>query len=233
MIRTLARGAGQLLITLGVIVLLFAAYELYGTGLATAHAQHQLSTQLNRQWAAGAHQPVRTPAGAGHQHPGTPVTADGQRLDGVAKLYIPAFGPGWAPRVIVEGVALSDLAIGPGHYPGTALPGQVGNFAVAGHRATHGNGFMALNTLVPGDALVVETRARWYTYTVTGSERVLPTETDVIDPVPHHPGATPTKRLITLTTCDPWYSATHRLIVHGVLTSTQPRGHGRPAALRS
>jgi len=168
-IRTAARGSGQLLITAGLVILLFAAYELWGTGLSTDNTD---------------------------------------------------------PRVIVEGVQLSDLARGPGHYLDSAMPGQVGNFAVAGHRATHGNGFMQLNTLRAGDAVVVETRTTWFTYRVTTSELVLPTQVSVVDPVPDQPGATPTQKLLTLTTCDPWYSATHRLIVHGVLASQHAKTNG-------
>jgi sortase A len=133
--------------------------------------------------------------------------------------------------VIVEGVSVADLRVGPGHYPGTALPGQVGNFAVAGHRATHGNGFMRLNELVPGDLVVVEVQDAWLTYRVTGHEVVDPSDVSVIAPVPGDPGVPPTQPLITLTTCDPWYSAAHRLIVHGKLQSVTPKSAGLPAAL--
>lgn len=220
--RTFIRGLGQLFITAGLIILLFTGYELFGTGIATGRAQNDLRGDLSHNWA--------TDSGGG-QGPETGVhqVADGQPL---AILRIPRFGKDWTPRVVVEGVSAADLRVGPGHYPKTALPGQIGNFAVAGHRATHGNGFFKMDQLQGGDAIVVETRLMWLTYRVTSLSRVKPTDVAVIAPVPDHPGVVPTLRMITLTTCDPWYSAAHRLIVHGVLQSATPKSAGLPTALK-
>lgn len=234
--RTLVRGTGQVFITAGLIILLFAGYELWGTGISSARAQHTLYSQLTRQW--GAAQAPTSPT-APTTTPGSTLVDTGTVKEppigsGIAILHIPRIWSSADPRVIVQGVALSDLARGPGHYPSSAMPGQVGNFAVAGHRATHGNGFMRLNDMRQGDAIVVETRTTWYTYRVTSQSLVLPTQTSVVDPVPNRPRAAPTQRLITLTTCDPWYSATHRLIISGVLQSSAPRTKGYlPPALKS
>jgi len=233
-VRTALRGIGQTLVTAGVVVLLFAAYELYGTGIATARAQHELLGQLRHHWAAaaGAGRAAQgvTPTVGASPAPVVPAAKDGQAL---AVLRIPRLGRDWTPRVVVEGVTLADLRSGPGHYPGTALPGQVGNFAVAGHRATHGNGFFKLNELRAGDAVVVETAGMWFTYRVSSTELVDPSDVAVIAAVPDHPGQRPTQPMVTLTTCDPWYSATHRLIVHGLLQSATVKSAGLPAALRS
>jgi sortase A len=214
--RTFVRGAGQLFITAGLIVLLFTVYEMYGTGITTSRQQSTLSRDLHERW--------RRPP----NRPGTVAPAD--LGTGLAVLRIPRLGKDWV-KVVVEGVSPSDLRAGPGHYPGTALPGQVGNFAVAGHRATYGNGFLRMNEMRPGDAVVVETRDMWFTYHVSSSEVVDPTDLAVIAPVPDQPGVTPTRRMVTLTTCDPWFSATHRLIVHGVLVASLPKSAGLPAAL--
>lgn len=232
MVRTVIRGAGQLFVTAGLIVLLFAGYELWGTGIGAAQAQHRLYSQLTKQWGPPPGLPSTDGSSGAPSPSGKQATTAVDGItepplgSGIAIVYIPRIWSNADPRVVVQGVALSDLARGPGHYPDSAMPGQVGNFSVAGHRATHGNGFMRLNDMRTGDAIVVETKTTWYTYRVTTSSLVLPTQISVVDPVPNHPGAQPTQRLITLTTCDPWYSATHRLIIHGVLESSAPRTKG-------
>jgi len=216
--RTFVRGVGQLLITAGLVILLFTVYELYGTGIATSRAQGSLTRELHQRWK----QP-EPPHQRGVVTPARPGA-------GLAMLRIPRLGKGWI-KVVVEGVSPPDLRRGPGHYPGSALPGQIGNFAVAGHRATHGNGFLRMNEMREGDAVVVETRDMWFTYRVTSSKVVDPTDVAVIAAVPDRPGVRPTERVITLTTCDPLYAATHRLIVHGLLESAGPKSAGPPAAL--
>lgn len=141
----------------------------------------------------------------------------------VAELTIPRLSDSW---VVVQGVSLDDLALGPGHYPGTALPGQVGNFAVAGHRATHDQPFAFLDQVRVGDRLIVTTATRVYVYRVFHSMLVQPTQVNVLDPVPGEPGVVPTQRRITLTTCNPRWGHTTRLIVYGVLASTTVRPAG-------
>ena len=117
----------------------------------------------------------------------------------------------------MQGTGLPQLALGPGHVPGTALPGQIGNFAVAAHRVTAGNPFYRLNDLRPGDKVMIETAAVTYTYQVTTTELVLPDDTAVLDPVPGHPRQHPSEAMITLITCDPPWTGTHRIIVFGSL----------------
>ncbi|WP_407700445.1 class E sortase [Streptomyces beihaiensis] len=116
-----------------------------------------------------------------------------------------------------------------GHYPGTAQPGQAGNFALAGHRNTHGEPFRYINRLRRGDTVTVETKKAVYTYVV--DKRLAQTSAsdgDVIDPVPHSrvvPGAgyrTP-GYYITLTTCTPEFTSRYRLVVWGKLSSMRPR----------
>jgi sortase A len=133
--------------------------------------------------------------------------------------------------VVIEGVGVSDLRKGPGHYPGTALPGQVGNFVVSGHRTTYSAPFNKLGELDRGDEILIDTRDDQYVYKVTDRRIVKPTEVDVTAPVPFHPGRRPTDRMITLTTCHPKYSAAKRMIIFGELASAVPRVKpGAPSA---
>jgi sortase A len=208
-VRVVIRGMGELCVTAGLVLLLFFAYELWGTGAYTAGEQHKLDAAMRKSWT------------------NTKVTTEKVRLGaGVALLRIPRFGKKYH-YVVIEGVSRADLRKGPGHYPGTALPGKVGNFVVSGHRTTYSAPFNRAAELRPGDKILVDTRDGRYTYTVTGLKIVKPTDVDVTAPVPFHPGRRPTDRLITLTTCHPKYSAARRLIVFGRLTATVPRAAAR------
>ncbi|MXM62082.1 class E sortase [Streptomyces sp. HUCO-GS316] len=139
--------------------------------------------------------------------------------DALARLRIPRFGSGYTP-VIVEGVSQEALKKGPGHYPGTAMPGELGNFAVAGHRTGWGQPFHRLPELKKGDAIEVEWQGRSYTYRVTRTKLVVPSDVGVVLPVPGRRGAEPDTARITLTTCaDRGRDGTyvHRLVVQGEL----------------
>ena len=236
-VRTTLRGLGQTLITVGVVLLLFCVYELKVTNLVTAREQAELSRDLRESWAAPQGPPAPatgTAAGRPSPAPAPSTTPTSVPIgEGLAVLRIPRLGD-WNddPPVVVEGVGVPDLKKGPGHMPGTALPGEVGNVVLSGHRTTYGAPFSRLDELRPGDALVVETRDSWFTYRVTGTEIVRPTAVEVAYPVPGERGATPTKRLLTLTTCHPEYSARQRLIVSAELAATDAKSAGAPAALQ-
>lgn len=238
--RTVIGVVGEVLITLGVVVFLFLAYELWFTGLYTAHEQSTLKSQLRAEWAL----PAQTPAQLPGETPGTgnasavpnPSAVPGlvdQPVpgDAIGLIRIPRLGSNYA-YAIVEGVSTDDLKKGPGHYPGTAMPGGIGNFVVSGHRTTYLAPFNGLGELQDGDAIVIETRDTWYTYRVTGIETVLPTAVGVILPVPNKPHVKPINAMITLTTCTPKYSASHRLVIYGVLDSALPKSAGLPPALK-
>jgi sortase A len=210
--RVMIRGIGELCITAGLLLLFFVAYELWGTGAYTAHQQNLLEQQLNRTWA----QMRRSAEAAPEVHTAVHLGS------GIALIRIPRLGKSYH-YVVVEGVDTLDLEKGPGHYPGTAMPGQVGNFVVSGHRTTYLAPFNGLDRLRRGDEIIVDTEADEYIYRVTGHDIVLPTNVSVIDPVPSRPKARPTQALITLTTCNPKYSAAQRLIVFGTLQKALPR----------
>jgi sortase A len=134
---------------------------------------------------------------------------------------------------VLEGTAEDQLSRGPGHYVGTALPGQPGNLALAGHRVGKGSPFLDADQLRPGDPIVVETADSWFVYRVLGDpdtgdyttdpsgipgqQIVRPTDVAVIAPTPGAVGVAPSAAYLTLTTCHPKYSARQRLIVHAVL----------------
>lgn len=147
-VRGVIRGIGELFITLGLVVLLFVFYAVYLTDWFSAEKQRDATATLNEQW--------RNPRGLS-EHP-----IEG---DGIAKMYIPSFGSDYAFTVL-EGTGDDTLAIGPGHYTETALPGQPGNFAVAGHRVGKGAPFNDLDLLSSCDAIIVETVDRWFVYRV-------------------------------------------------------------------
>ncbi|GAA4559941.1 hypothetical protein GCM10023193_18730 [Planotetraspora kaengkrachanensis] len=130
-------------------------------------------------------------------------------------LRIPRLGPDYK-YAIVEGADSEELRKGPGHYPGTAMPGQIGNFAISGHRTTYSAPFTRINELRHGDDIVVDATDARYTYQVIRQEIIGPTRTDVVNPVPEHPAQRPSQALITMTTCDPKYSAQERPVVYGV-----------------
>ena len=149
---------------------------------------------------------------------GQPAADAGRRAgEPVARLAIPVLGVRW---VVVEGVDAPRLADAPGHYPRTALPGQVGNFAVAAHRVP--GLFGDLDRLAPGDLVLVEADGRTHTYAVTGTALVAPTAVSVLAPVPGAPEATARQATLTLTTCEPGAGTDRRLVVFAELR-TDPR----------
>ncbi len=219
-VRTSLRFGGELLITFGLVVLLFAGYEIWGKSAIVDAHQGELSEQLAQAWGPEG-DPTVAPSASPSSTPKPPVQGKP-----IAGLYIPKFDKEW---IVVEGVTQKDIRYAPGHYPESALPGQVGNFSVAGHRnrAT----FWRLDELRKGDPILVEGRDEWYVYQVTDNLIVKPSQVEVVAPVPGQPGQKPTKRMLTLTTCNPKFDNYERLIIHAELTRTQPKSEGRPAEL--
>ena len=209
------RAIGEVLLTLGVVLALFVVYLAWWTGVETSVAQPRLASDLGRV-VASAPPVTKTPAVGRSPRivdPPPPVPATGAPyLD----LTIPRLGHDWR-WVVVQGVGLTQLALGPGHYPGTAGPGEIGNFAVAAHRSTHGEPFAYLDRMRPGDLVRFSYGSRAWTYRVDKSFITDPSDVGVIYPVPRQPKAQPTRRLLTLTTCDPRWGNERRLIVVGTL----------------
>lgn len=209
------RGLGELMITVGILMLLLVVYQLFWTNLQANREQGALKDGLRKQWA------VAAPAKNLKPVPG----------DAIGLMYFERLGKKWV-KPIVEGVGLDDLAKGVGHFPKNAMPGEVGNFAVAAHRATHGEPFKDLDSVRKGDKVIVETRDKWFVYVVDTNFRLVdPNYGSVILPVPEKPGVKATEKLLTLVTCNPRWGSTTRLIYYGHLVSANSKKDGPPAAL--
>ena len=212
-LRSLLSALGAILTGAGVLILMFVAYQLWGTGLYTGRQQGSLRSEFNQKLKAA-------------EGPTTSTTVDPLRLpppppsgDTVAHIRIPKIG---MDQLVVQGVGLGDLRKGPGHYPETPLPGEQGNAAIAGHRTTYGAPFNRLGELVDGDEILVTTLKGSFTYTVGRVHVVTPNQVEVLNPTP-----TPT---LTLTTCHPKYSAKERLIVVSNLAPGQKATAPTPTA---
>jgi len=208
-------------VNIGAIALLFGAWQLWGTALVQHHEQQQLARQFRALVTANT-------AAVGHASVGLlPRTGVAGPSEGsvTAHLQIPAIG---LDQLVVEGTSTTDLAKGPGHYTGTAVAGQAGNVAIAGHRTTFGAPFGRLAELRAGEPVTLTTSmgAR-LSYVVARAPFVVsPADRAILDDFGDN--------RLTLSTSTPTYSATQRLVVVALLdngaAATQPVG-GPPGRL--
>jgi sortase A len=226
-VRTVIGAVGRVLVTAGVLILLFVAYQLWGTGIYQARAQSDLQSQFNREL-AGRRTTTSTPSSAVGAPTSTtaptattapldlpPVPAEG---DPVGVIKIDKIG---VDQVVVEGTTVPDLRKGPGHYTGSPMPGQIGNAAIAGHRTTYGAPFGDLDQLARGDRISVRTlTGTWMYVLIDDPFAVKPNQTEVLDPTTD-PTTGQQLATLTLTTCNPKYQATERLVVKARLTDQQ------------
>lgn len=227
--RTLVQIIGELLITAGVILLLFVAWELWWTNIEANASQQKAVSEFSQQF-QGPVDPTAPEAPADFGEPVVLAVPPSQgAVFGIA--YIPRFGENYS-RPLVEGVSPAELdTLGLGRYESSTMPGGVGNFAVAGHRQTHGAVLDAIHTLVPGDKIYVQTKDGYYTYVFRNNQIVMPTRGDVLLPVPTQPDAVATERILTMTSCNPRFGAEERIIAYSVMESWQPASAGPPAAI--
>ena len=217
---------GELLLTLGVLLLLYLVWQLWWTDVVADREQADILTGLEQEWGEVDEQRI-----APRQEGPAPVPPTPQDTKVWATMHVPDFD---RPRFpLAEGVSLEQVlnVKGAGHYPETALPGELGNVAVAGHRNTYGRVFEDIARLESGDPIVVETEEAFYVYEVTGTVIVQPEDVEVIAPVPGRPGVEPTQQLLTLTACHPMFSARERIIVHAEFAYWTKRSDGVPEAL--
>lgn len=211
-VRGAAGLLGELLVTLGVVLLLFVGWQLWWTDVTSDADSAQVVDSLQ----------------AGFDNPDRVQPKHVQLGDAFAIVRIPRFGASFA-RPLYEGTTRDVLQRGVGHYVGTAMPGEVGNFAMAGHRTTYGKPFNRIAELKKGDAILVETQDSWFVYRVTGHEIVPPNQVSVLLPVPDEPGEQPTQATLTMTSCHPEFSARERFVVHAALEATYPHAQGVPS----
>jgi sortase A len=201
---------GWTLIWSGLFVFGYLGWQLYGTDVVNSQVQAQASVDLEESFIEIREElpdveVVEVPDQVGED---TPELVEFYPEDipeedtSFAQLTVPSLG---LEAVIFEGVTRSTLTKGPGHMPGTALPGQPGNAVISGHRTTYGRPFFDFDQLVPGDRIEVETAIGVHVYQVRESFIVQPTDVWVTD---DKDGA-----WLTLTTCNPKFSARERLII--------------------
>lgn len=225
---------GLVLIAVGLSSLGWMGYQYFGTNGPAQDAAKSEVSQLQDQWNTGDGIDVPGPsatASAGATATGSASASKGPKytqaqLDkAMAILTIPRFGADFRVPILV---GTSDYALGRGvgWYDSTQLPGQVGNFAIAGHRITHGEPFARLLELQPGDKVIVETKTYVFTYVVDESPSKLTVkdvDTWVLDPVPGKSGIKPTQALITMTTCQDLFHSPDRSVGFGHLVDTKKK----------
>jgi sortase A len=220
-------AVGRLLILVGVLVLAFVAYQLWGTGLQEARAQDRLDRQFRDALAQSAATPTTTTADGSVT---TTIPPDGEAADpandtpaaiengdAIARLQIDKIG---LDKLVVQGTGVPDLRKGPGHYAGTPMPGASGNVAIAGHRTTYGAPFGDIDQLAPGDLIELTTLGGKFEYRVLSADKAAPGRGE--DPTSGHFVVKPTDVFVlgdfgdnrlTLTACHPKYSARERIVV--------------------
>ena len=231
---TFASVLGELMLTAGVVVFLFVAWQMWIGDIIISAQKNDEGAAMSQQLAQGeAPEPpplIETDDGATvYQAPVPAAPADGEWF---AQMHIPRFGADYNYGVwggTTRAGTLDQLGIGV--YKDSKMPGEPGNFSMAGHRTTWGKPFNQLDKLQLNDAIVVETADGWYTYRFRNLEYVTPTQTDVLADVPQMPDQQTGEQYITLTACSPLYSLAERIIAYGVFESFQPRAEGPPPAL--
>ena len=218
-------GIGEVLITLSAILGAFVLYEMFGSNFSAQRTWSSTSVDLQSQF--------QNPNASSTTDEASLIIDEGRETKPFALMYIPKLWSGDRAVPINLGTSTSALSSGLGHYSGTALPGNAGNFAVAGHRATHGEPFARFDLLDEGDKVLVETAEGLYTYSLVTDAKVSPEDVWVVNPRPDidqlkslPPGA----KMITLTTCDPRWSSENRWVWFGVLDSFESRADMKEVA---
>ncbi|NJC24225.1 sortase A [Arthrobacter pigmenti] len=234
--QTLVQVFGELLITAGILLLLFVAWELWWTNIESNAKQEEAVENF----IADLELPPTLTGETNNNDDGGTVAAENVPVLGglpagetFAVVYVPRFGEDYT-RPVTSGVGTAVLDnLGLGHYPETGMPGAVGNFALAGHRQTNGAVLDNIHTFVPGDRIYVQTREGYYTYVYRNTQIVLPNRVDVLAPVPTQPDAEPVERILTLTSCNPRFGSQERIIAYAVMESFRPLDAGPPEGIAS
>ena len=221
---------GELLITLGVVLMLFVVWQLWWTNIDAAKAQGQ-ATEALVQNLGDVVIPDKEETEEKDYGP-APVT-DISPGETFGIMYFPTWGKNGQHNPVTNGTGddvIDNLGIG--HYENSQLPGEIGNFAVAAHRQTHGQVFWDIDKLKEGDHIYLQTKEGYYTYTWSKTEIVSPSDGSVLLPVPHHPEIKAEKSILTMTSCHPKYTTRQRMIAYSELTSWRPLDAGPPAEIR-
>ena len=213
-VRGIVGLLGELLITAGAFLVLYVGWQLVWTDVVADADADQVISTMQTQFAdpeADWVQPKQVKLG-----------------DAYAIIRIPRFGAKYA-KPLYEGTTRDVLMRGIGHYAKTQQVGEVGNFAMAGHRTTYGKPFNQIDKLKDGDVILVETKKTYYVYRVSSHQIVPPTQVSVLLPVPDKPDAEAELATLTMTSCHPEFSSRERFVVHAELDETYPHDPGVPA----
>jgi sortase A len=219
---------GSSLITLGLLMFLFVGYQLWGTGIEEAQSQNKLENRFAEIAVTASSTPSISVTPSISEPPVVTTVAPLKPIvvnegDPIAIIDMPTIG---VSKYVVAGVQTADLKKGPGHYPGTPFPGELGNASIAGHRTTYGEPFRHLDDLNLGDPIIItDLLGRKFTYLVTNQQVVGATDSWVVATTDR------TKAILTLTTCHPEFSAKQRLIISAELDLTQSDIATSPAAI--
>ncbi len=233
---------GEVLITLGVVTLLFVVWQLWIGDWIGAAEKNAVGTSYSQQWAAAADTPAPTPTSTPDPSAtSTPkptssaepvILSEAKDAQVFGVMHIPRFGADY--HVPIAGGVTRPRTLDPigiGHYPDTPMPGAVGNVALAAHRTTFGKPFNQIAKLHLNDAIVIETEGGWYTYRFRTLEYVKPDAVDVLLPVPQETHVQANGRYLTMTSCSPMYFKSERIVAYSVFESYTPRADGPPASL--
>lgn len=222
-IRGTVRTFGELCITAGLVLILFVVWQLWWTDIQANRDNEVLADELTQDWAN--QDPNELP-----DDPDEPVVSDPVgKNEAFGIFYIPRFGDDYY-RTVAEGVDLEPVLnrMGVGRYPNSAMPGEVGNFSIAGHRVTYGKPLNLIANLRPGDEIIVQTKDGFYTYTFRNFDIILPDAVEVLSPVPDAPDFKGKDRILTMTACNPMFSARERYVAYAELTDWTPASDGAP-----
>ena len=226
-VRGTIRTFGELCITAGMVLILFVVWQLVWTDFEANRDNEVLADKLTEDWSN--QDPNELP-----DDPDEPVVADPvEKNHAFGIFYIPRFGDDYY-RTAAEGVDLEPVLnrMGVGRYPNSAMPGEVGNFSIAGHRVTYGKPLNQIAKLRPGDEIIVQTKDGFYTYTFRNFDIILPDAVEVLAPVPSEPTYKGKDRILTMTACNPMFSARERYIAYAELTDWTPAGNGAPENIK-
>lgn len=235
--RKFREVVSDILITIGALVLVFYVWYVWLGDIVTGAKQDSAAAALSQEWekekAALPEFDRDTGSSDGALRPRKPPVVSGAMGQGFATLIVPRFGKNYE-RTVAESVdvkkVLNDPSTGVGHYSSTARLGEVGNFALAGHRTTFGAPFGEVDRLRVGDRIYLETKQGWYVYRFRNLEYVYPSQSDVLNDMPRET-IEAKDRILTMTSCHPKLSEAERIISYSVFESFVPRKNGVPSEI--